>query len=259
MNSRAVALIGFACWCGIVTSASAQQAPHAAHGARFGGAFATTTGDTRHVEVVWSEQRRVRLFITDASGGPLPIDQLRDVQARAVAGDRESPFTFLEADYYFESRVPTMALPAVVAVWIKPSPGAMEERLTFSFNDYSPAIAGLDAAAPVEIPATLSGIVAALNDERRAAQTIVEREEFPELLGTEDRIRDLVLALEPYLEPLAAEARTKARSAMTTVVRTCWLLHTVMDYGAVPQREAVLKQLGEALDRLAAALPAAPQ
>lgn len=238
--------------CGIATAAPAQ-APHATHEARLGGAFATAAGDTLHVEALFSEQRRVRLFVTEASGAPIPLERLRTIEATAVAAGRESPFILLESDGYFEARIATLMLPAAISVRFKTPAAAPDERFDFEFRDYSPAVA-LDIMSPVEVPGTLQGILGALADERRLAQSIIDRQQFPELLGTEDHIRDLVLAIEPYLERLSAGRRERAQDAITAVVRACWLLHTSLDYGTIAQRDAALAQLNDTLDRTVAAV-----
>jgi hypothetical protein len=253
-----VVICGAFC-CGIVAPISARQAPHAAHGPRFGGAFTTASNDTVHVEVVWSEQRRVRMFFTDASGSPLPLEQMRGVQARIMTGDRATPFVWLEVDYYFEARIPTLTLPAVMTVEIKLSDAATEERRSFTFRQYSPAIPGMDGSSPVDIPITLNGILAALAEEHRGMQSAIARGAFPELLGTEDRVRDLVLAIEPHLDAVRPETRRKAQSVVTNVVRACWLLHTVLDYGTAAQRDAVVDELSDLLEKVAATLPGTPR
>jgi hypothetical protein len=252
--TRLTGPLAWCMWCALVVTASAQQ-PHAAHGARLGGTFATAAGDTLHLEVSWSEQRRVRMFVTDASGLPIPLEALRSLEAHAVVGDAQSPFTLLEVESYFEARVPTLPLPASIEVRLKPHASAEEERLSFSFPEYSAVISG--SSAPAEIPATLEGVLDALAAEQRAMQAIVDREAFIDLLGTESRIRELALALEPHLEAMPS-ARPRAQAAITAVVRACWLLHTVLDYGVNPQRDAALAQLNDAL-RDVAGLAAKPQ
>lgn len=234
-------------------TAAAQPAPHAAHDPRFGGLFATAAGDSLHIEASWSEQRRVRLFVTDATGSPISSDRMRDIDARAVTGDRESPFVLLEADNYFEARIPTLALPAAITVRFKPGASGREERLTFSFREFSAAYI-LGSTAPTEIPTTLKGILDALTAERKGVQSIVEREQFQELLGSEDRIRDLVLAIDPYLDRLPPMTRRRVEETTRAVIRSCWLLHTAMDYGIDAQRGAAVEQLDEMLDRALAEL-----
>ena len=230
------------------------QVPHAVHGPRLGGAFASAAADTLHLEAIWSEQRRLRLLVMDASSEPLPIERLRGIEAVAIAGDRESPLTLLEADFYFEARLPTLSMPAAIVVRLKASADAPEDRLTFSFADYSPNILAIGIAAPAEIPGTLAGILSAVADDRRIVPALIELGDFTGLLDAEHRIRERVLAIEPYLEPLPAAAKVAAQSAITSVVRACWLLHTVMDYGNTPQRDAAVKRLGDAVDRTLAAV-----
>jgi hypothetical protein len=215
--------------------------------------FAAVSSDTLHLEASWSEQRRVRLFVSDASGSPLSLERLRTFTALAIAGNGESPFSLIEANAYFEARISTLPTPAVIVVLFKASATAPAERVTFSFSSYSAAVVP-GSLSPAEIPGTLKGILEALAAEQRTTQSVIERAEFSELLGSEDRIRDLVLATEPYLDRLSTEARGRAQLAITGVVRACWLLHTVLDYGTVPQRDAAIKQLNDALDRTLAAL-----
>ncbi len=244
---------------GLCPPLAAQPSPHAVHGPRYGGAFATAASDTLHIEALWTEQRRLRVFVVDASGGPVPIDQLRDLNALVIAGDRESPLALLESDGYFEARIPTLTLPAVITMRLRPPAAAARDEVTFSFSGYTLDVLGLASASPAEIPGTLAGIVAALADDRRVVRAMVEQSEFSGLFALEERIRDRVLAIEPYLEPMPAAVRANAPAAIALVVRGCWLLHTVLDYGSADQRDAALSQLGEALDRLMAAVPGAAQ
>jgi hypothetical protein len=245
--------------CSVVTPAAAQSAPHARHQATLGGAFATAASDTLHVEAIWSEQRRIRVVVQDAIGAPVPLERLRGIEGVAVASGRESPLTLLEADEYFEARLPTLELPAVISVRLKASPAAAEDRLTFSFTDYSPIVLGLGIAAPAEIPGTLAGLLSAVADDQRAVPVLISQSDIAGLFDAENRIRERVLAIEPYLEPLPAEAKLAAQAAITAVVRACWLLHTVMDYGTPPQRDAAVKQLVYAVDRVLAAVSGIPR
>jgi hypothetical protein len=241
-------------WSGTALSSPAQPAPHAAHGARLGGEFATAASDTFHVEAIWSEQRRLRVLVHDSSGAPVPMERLREIEAVVIAGDRESPLTLLEADLYFEARIPSLAMPAVINIRFKASAAASEDRLTFAFAGYSASGLGLGIPAPAEIPGTLAGILSAVADDRRAVPVLIGQADAAGLVDAENRIRERVLAIEPYLEALPGHAKMTAQSAITSVVRACWLLHTVVDYGNMPQRDAAIKQLEEALDRIFAAV-----
>jgi hypothetical protein len=238
---------------GGVTSTFAQAPPHAAHGARLGGAFAAVAADTIHVEAVWSEQRRLRLFVWDASGEPMSIDRLREIDARVSAGGIESPLQLLEVESYFEARIPTLTLPAAIVVLISVRSGP-EERVPITFAEYSPDAMGLAMASPPEIPATLRGILDAVASDRREAEALLDKREFFAMSAPEERIRERVLAIEPYLGALTAGERVKAEDEIASVVRACWLLHLALDYGDVAQRQAALQQLTDALDRTTALL-----
>lgn len=233
---------------------AAQPAPHAAHQPKYGGAIVTAASDTLHVEAVWSEQRRLRLFVSDASGSPLPTEVLREIEGSVMAGGRESSLALLELNGYFEARIPTLTLPASIIVRMKASSDSASEQLRFSFSDYSPELRGISTPSPAEIPDTLEGIVKALADDRRDVDTVIKQEDMPLLLVIEDRIRDRVLAVDPYVDRLPLDQQAHARAAITAVVRSCWLLHTALDYGTRPQLDAAVTQMGEALDRVFAAV-----
>jgi len=239
-------------WACAVGAMHAQPAPHASHGPRSGGAFATAATDTLHLELSWAEQRRARLFVVDATGAPIALEKLRDFEIGVVAGGRESPFVLLEVEGYFEARIPTLTLPATMALRLRPDTSAEAELLTFSFSDYSAAVYG--STAPAEIPPTPAAILDAMADEWRTMEALIDRGAFLELLGPEDRIRELVLALEPHLEARPPSERIRAQSAITATVRAGWLLHTALDYGSGAQRTAAIADLDHALREVAAAV-----
>jgi hypothetical protein len=238
---------------GGITSAFAQDAPHAAHGARLGGAFAAVAADTMHLEAVWSEQRRLRVYVWGASGEPLSIERLREIDGRVLAGGSESPLQLLEVESHFEARVPTLALPAAIVLLVSVG-GGPADRVPITFADYSPDTMGLAMASPPEIPSTLRGILDAVASDRREAEALLGKREFFAMSAPEERIRERVLALEPYLGALTAGERVKADAAIASVVRACWLLHLALDYGDVAQRQAAFKQIADALDRTATLL-----
>jgi hypothetical protein len=240
---------------GLARPLLAQSASHAPHEGRYGGAFATAAADSLHVEAVWSEQRRIRLFVTDASGNVLRIERLRGIEATAIADSRESAAVLIEIDRHFEARVPTLRLPAAISVRFKASPESPGELLQFTFDDYSQQIDPSDRPAPAEIPDTLAGILRALEEDRQALHKIfAEGIDAGRMLPIEDRVRDHVLAIEPYLEPLTGARRSGAEYAITRVVRSCWLLHTVMDHGNDAQLAAALTEVNDALTRLQASV-----
>lgn len=235
--------------CFIPAPAQAQPAPHASHEARLGGILSPAAADTLHAEAVWSEQRRLRLFVTNASAEPLPIERLREIEARVLIGEQESPFQLLELEGYFEARIPTLGLPAAMIVELR-VPAMSADRVALTFRTYSEDVRGFGSAAPPEIPDTLAGIIEALAEDRRAAQAAFEHGQFAAMSEPEERIRERAIAIEPHLASLSPALRAQAKIAITAVVRACWLLHMSLDYGNLPQREAAIRQVGETLDRL---------
>jgi hypothetical protein len=238
---------------------SAQEAPHERHAARLGGSFATAASDTLHVEAVWSEQRRLRVFVVDASGGPAPVERLRDIEGVVRTGDSETALVLLEVDGYFEARIPTLPLPAAMLIVLKTSAGRSEDRLAVAFETYSPDAIGFGRAAPPEIPDSLPGILRGLADDRRAAQALMDKGEVAAVSVPEERIRELALALVPYLDRLPRERRQSGNAALTEAIRASWLLHLATDYGNQPQWLAAFKQLADAVDRITAAFSGGAQ
>ena len=234
-----------------------QPAPHAAHVGRYGGAFAAASGDSLHVEAVWTEQRRIRFFLTDASGDPLPLERLRNIDVTTIAGGVESAAVLIELDSHFEARIPTLRLPATITVRFTAPATAPAELLQFTFEDYTQRIDDIPRASPSEVPSTLAGILRALADDRAAVQSIyAERVDAGRIFPIEERIRERVLAIEPYLAPLPAERRGQAQAAIMQVVRSCWLLHTSMDHGNDAQLDAAVTQFSTALTRIQSVLAA---
>lgn len=219
---------------------------------RRGGVLQPAAGDTLHVEAMWAEQRRLRVFVWDATGAPLPVERLREFAGTVRAADRESPLRLIEVDGFYEARIATLSLPATVEVELQPSPGDRTERLSFTFEAYSVDRSGLMMTAPIEIPPTLKGILDALAENRRELRTLVERGEFMAVYGPDDRIRDLVLATEPYVAQLPEAAQRAVEAVRTDVIRTGWLLHTAIDYGGEAQARAAAQMFDAGLDRLAA-------
>lgn len=231
----------------------AQQAPHLPHEGRHGGAFATAASDTLHVEAVWSEQRRVRLFLVRANGDPITLDTLRDVQLTAVAGATESAAALMEIDGHFEARIPTLQLPAAISVRLKMPDDAREDLLVFTFDDYSKQIDDIARPSPADIPDTLNGILRVLEEDRLALQAIfAEKTDATRLLPVEERVRERVLAIEPHLAASPETRRTQAQSAITVVMRSCWLVHIALDFGNEQQLRDAVSQLNDALTRLPA-------
>ena len=55
------------------------------------------------------------------------------------------------------------------------------------------------------------------------------------MLPIEERVRERTIAIEPYLVTSPDERRRAAKAATALVVRSCWLLHIVLDFGSQEQ------------------------
>lgn len=241
------------CIAASVTLASAQQPPPHDHEPRFGGALFPAAGDTLHIEGVWSEQRRFKLFVSDPAGRLLPVDRLRAVRGRVLVGDRAFPLELQPGVAFLEARIPTMPIPAQFSVQVEVAPGGPEEGFELLFSDYSDERRARGEALPTVSPTTLPGILAAVRQDRRDGQWLLDRGELVTVSIPAERIRYRVLELEPYISRLRVSARPRAEAALLTAVRAVWLLHTATDYGNDVQIGAAFAALGLALDEVEAA------
>jgi hypothetical protein len=93
------------------------------------------------------------------------------------------------------------------------------------------------ALAPLEIPATMSGIVDALQRRERYIHDFIEQGNFGAVWVPAFHAKDLAIALEPHLGHLSPSARASAEPALQEVVRLAWLLDAFGDVGNRQQLE----------------------
>jgi hypothetical protein len=218
--------------------------PHKSHVADHGGMLIPVDGDAIHLEVVWQEQRRVRLHATDAHGTPLPADRLQALQARVITdADRaESRFAVAAGGAYLEARIASQPLPATMRVFYS-APGAAEQEFGLLFH--SLAVPPPDfAVAPLVIPAQRRDVLALVDEQARVAEQMAEGGDFSSLYVPTAHLRELLLAL--GADPSAAARQPH----LARVMRAVWLVHLSGDLGTPPQARAGAIELRRAADAL---------
>ena len=220
---------------------------HLPHEPLHGGQFFTAAGDTLHVEGVWPEQRRFKLFVADEWGRPLPEARLRELGGRVVVGDVSAPLTVGPDAEYFEARLPTLKLPAEPSL-ILSVPGRADEGFQFSFHAYSDERNAVSfPIEPTVIPDSLPGLLAALTIDRDDIDAVFSRGQLAFVYAPADRVRDHVLALEAYLPRMDVTMRARAQAQIRTAVRAAWLLHVASDDGTPAQANAAREGLAAAV------------
>ena len=243
----------------IVTALIAMAAPsqdarfHLPHQPLHGGQFFATALDTLHIEGVWPEQRRFKLYVADEWGRPLPEARLRELGGRIVAGDVSVPLTMSVDAEYLEARLPTLKLPAELSL-VLAVPGRADEGFQFSFHAYSDEQNAVRfPIEPTAIPDSLSGILSALRTDQDEIEAVFLRGQLAFVYAPADRARDHLLALEAYLPDLDAPGRARAEELIRAGVRAAWLLHVASDEGTLAQANAARTGLSTAIaDAIAA-------
>ena len=236
------------CLAAVATLASAQEPGLHDHEPRYGGVLFPAAGDTVHIEGVWAEQRRFKLFVFDPAGRLLTIDRLRAVVGRVVVGTRAFPLELQPGERVLEARIPTLQIPAQLSVQASLSPGGPEEGFAFMFPGYSDESRARGEGVSTANPPTLSDVLAAMRDDRRNGQVVLDSGEFVAVSIPVDRIRARLLELDTHLLRLPADARARAQETLVHAVRAAWLLHTATDYGVSAQVSTGFAALGIALD-----------
>lgn len=239
----------------LIAIASAPQDArfHLPHEPLHGGQFFPAAQDTLHVEGVWPEQRRFKLFVADEWGRPLPEARLRQLGGRIVAGEVSAPLTVAADAEYLEARLPTLKMPAELSLVLS-VPGHQDEGFQFSFHAYSDERNAVRfPIEPTVIPDSLSGILAALIADQDEVAAVFARGQLAFVYAPADRARDHVMALEPYLPGLPEAQRAQAGELIRAAVRAAWLLHVASDEGTLAQAHAARTGLNTAIAEVAAA------
>jgi hypothetical protein len=220
---------------------------HLPHEPLHGGQFFVAARDTLHIEGVWPEQRRFKLFVADEWGRPLPEARLRELGGRIVVGDVSAPLAVAADAEYLEARLPTLKMPADLSLVLS-VPGREDEGFQFSFHAYSDERNAVRyPIEPTVIPDSLPGILAALKVDGDDIDAVFSRGQLAFVYAPADRARDHVLALEAYLPGLAVAKRAQAEELIRTAVRAAWLLHVASDEGTLAQAHAARTGLSTAV------------
>ena len=201
--------------------APAPPRRHATHAGQLGGLLVPLAGDTLHAEAVFSEQRRLRLFVTTTTGDPVTTERLRGLRiATRTADGSETPFVVTRSGDALEARLPTVALPATFVIIDRNGDAATPPSVIFS--SYSIAPAELEIP-PTELPALDSEFVAAIEQHAVMALKLVAESQYGQVYLPTTHVRDLLIAMKT-----ADANRDRALGAM---MRANWALHLAGDNG----------------------------
>jgi hypothetical protein len=224
--------------------ASALPRRHASHGGEQGGVTLVLFDDTMHAELVWQEQRRVRVFITDADGQRLPLPQLRALRARVNGPSKKtSPLEVAKDGDYLEARVDSAPIPADFEVVVR-RPDAAESSGAVTFMGHSLPPLSFEVP-PTVIPTSLSGILSALREHAATARSMVNDGSFGTLYLPTTHARDLMLAL--------AQRSAEKSAVLQPMLRATWQLHLAGDLGT----PAEIRQAADVFDAAMASVNAA--
>jgi hypothetical protein len=228
------------------TGAPLSQLPrrHGAHAGEHGGAMLAMFGDTQHVEAVWEEQRRFRVYVNNAEGQLLAPLALRDWQVR-VADPSGQPAIATPSSNgdYFEARIPSTSLPGTFTVSVR-RPDRREDAVTITFTSHSIPPPEF-TMTPTVIPSSTSLIVAALKDQASVAQRMIAEFQYASLYVPTTRVRDLAVALTP--------AGAAQSAALQLLIRAAWALHIAGDVGSPQEARQAGERFNAAMNEFATA------
>jgi hypothetical protein len=217
---------------------------HAPHAGEEGGAVLVLFDDTMHAELVWQQQRRVRLFITDAEGKPWPLPQLGRLQARVKGpSNKTSPFELSKDGEYLEARVDSAPPPADFEVLVR-RPDAVESSAAVTLADHALPPLSFEVP-PTVIPTTVPGMVSALGEHAAKARAMVNAGQFGSLYLPTTHVRDLVLAI--------AQRSADPPAVLRPMLRATWQLHLAGDAGT----PAEIRRAADVFDEAMAAMTSA--
>jgi hypothetical protein len=209
--------------------------PHMPHRGEHGGMFVAGAGDAVHLEAVFQEQRRFRVYVSDPSGAPLGAEQLRALQVRVGVAGVESALATSADGPYLEARIATQSLPATFTLIVKASAGG-EQRLNLTFGGFS--VEPVDATVPpTVIPKTTPGVLVAIQEQTNAAEKLAAAGGYGQLYIPASHLRELLLAMPPH-------------RSLEKAMRATWLVHLSGDDGSPAQSRAATGELRKAIDQL---------
>jgi len=130
---------------GSATIAKRTLRPHGNHNPQHGGQFFMAADTWHHLEGAYPQPRTFRLYLYDDFARPLPLDQVKQVQARVVTNEKfdaatrkttevtSFPLVAASAGSYLQARVDNQALPAEMTAKVRFKPGGDEYRFDFAF------------------------------------------------------------------------------------------------------------------------------
>ena len=182
--------------------------------------MATIRGDTLHVEGVWSEQRRFRVYVTDVAGEPLPIAQLRQLAGEVIAPSGAASPLAATGGEFLEARIATVTAPAQFSVVIK---GAqrVDDVIGMHFVSYSAPPAELDIPT-TRVPPTAAEIVASILEQQSVVNELIGGGKYGQLYVPTTHVRNLVLALASSPESSGSVSRV---AAVRQLMVATWQLH----------------------------------
>ena len=161
---------------GSPTIARRTLRPHGNHNPQHGGQFFMAADNWHHVEGTYPRSGVFRLYVYDDYARPLPLADLKKVNARVVTNERYDARTRTSTDVtmfplrpsrdgaYLEARVSGVAFPAAMTAKVRIKPESPEYRFDFTF----PAVTKDPGATPR--PGATSA-----NRAARSAQPVVPR------------------------------------------------------------------------------------
>lgn len=227
---------------------------HGSHGSQHGGIVLPVANDTLHLEGVFQEQRRFRIYVTDAVGRPLSPSALRALKLQ-VSDDagRVSPLVVSDDGLHLEARIATQTFPTAISV-IVPALDGTTEQLGMLFTAYTIEPESFEVP-PTEIPSTLKGVLEALREQVRAAMELAAERDVGQLYVPTTHARELLLALVPHAANLDAARRRSAEAAIAAALRASWLTHLSGDIGTPTQSSSAVNELRRAFNELCSTFP----
>jgi hypothetical protein len=131
---------------GSPTIARRTLRPHGNHNPQHGGQFFMAADNWHHVEGTYPRSGVFRLYVYDDYARPLPVADLKRVNARVVTNERYDSQTRTTTDVtafplrpsrdgaYLEARVSGVAFPAAMTAKVRIKPDSPEYRFDFTFS-----------------------------------------------------------------------------------------------------------------------------
>jgi hypothetical protein len=168
---------------GSATIAKRTLRPHGNHNPQHGGQFFMAPDTWHHLEGAYPQARVFRLYLYDDFARPLPLDQVKQVQARVVTNEKFDaatrkttevtwfPLVAAPGTAYLQARVDTAALPAQMTAKVRFKPGGDEYRFDFAFPSVTTDPNAKVAAAPAANGSRAKATAAARTAGRPASTT----------------------------------------------------------------------------------------